>query len=490
MQLHRRQFVIGPSPVRPASDWVTTHIPDTGYLSHSPELRVASATDADGRIWHVLGLVVQTDANKSDPVREVAGATHSTIEHVYQTWAGRWILIGNGELHMDAAGLLSCFYSLKETGDGTRELWVSGSVALLADLLRIDISNDRQIRHGEVAIDWYPPPRSRYEAVRRLLPSQVLVLANGDLRPRRLFPEITTSLGYDDVLDTLQRYLTSALQEASKAADTLWLPLTAGYDSRLLLAAAHYAGVSVKTYTQGYKNIEPLDRDIPPKLAEAVGMSHSLYWDGAYNSAAADLWDRHTGHHCVAADRRFVSHGQFEWCKKGDIILRGGGFEVGRCSYRRRFPESRTGHLAPSAEVIVRGLGRKGLQGRESLVRAMQEWVDWTMRTPHEELSWWDRLYLEQRIGGWASLTEQSLDLLDGETYQASNSQFFYAHVLQIPAEKRCATQHHVDLIGRMAPELLAFPFTQGNVRRAIHLRVLRRLKKEMRRYLGQTRAN
>lgn len=180
MHIHRRQFVIGPKPIDSVPSWVTTDIPNVGYLCHCPELRVTLARDADGNSCYLIGLAVQTDANKLDPVDEIAIATQDTIHNVYSSWAGRWVLIVDGKLYMDSGGLLGCFYSLRENPHGAKELWVSSSAALLADLLAADTKPIRSIYHA-VGIDWYPPPQSRFRSIRRLLPSQGLMLGNGAL---------------------------------------------------------------------------------------------------------------------------------------------------------------------------------------------------------------------------------------------------------------------------------------------------------------------
>src|SRR5215208_5126239 len=354
MHLHRRQFVLGPRSCSPMPGWTTTYVPHAGYLSHCPELTVASAKDADGQVWHLLGLAVQTEAGRPDPVDEIRTATRGTIQDLYQTWAGRWALIGAGELHMDASGLLGCFYTLRPSGGTAEELWVSSSAALLVDVSGVDGTPVRNLSFGE-GIDWFPPPRSRFESIRRLIPSQILVLAHGDVIPRRLFPELPGTFVYDSTLDSLREYLTTALRRASAISGDLWLSLTAGYDSRLLLAAARYAGVSVKTYTQVYPGISQADLTLPPELARAVGVTHSFYSEGTFREEFATMFDEHTAGHSVEMDRRFISHGQFDWCQTGSLMLRGHGFEVGKCKYRKEFPGEKSRSTLPDVKTIMKG---------------------------------------------------------------------------------------------------------------------------------------
>ena len=120
MHIHQRQFILGSHAVQPAPEWLTRYIPEVGYLSYSPELPVTSVRSADGNEWHLLGSALQTDTDKESPVRELERATARDIDAMYQSWAGRWALIGDGKLYMDACGLLGCFYGFKALTGGAK----------------------------------------------------------------------------------------------------------------------------------------------------------------------------------------------------------------------------------------------------------------------------------------------------------------------------------------------------------------------------------
>jgi hypothetical protein len=471
-RVYRRQFVIGPTPINTMPGWATVEIPRIGYLCHCPELRVASTKDRHGNTWYLLGLAIQTDLNKSDPIDELAIAAPDKVEEVYQSWVGRWIIIGDGKLYMDAAGLLGCFYSFQTTADGARNIWVSSSAGLLVEVLGIDPTPVRTIAHA-VGIDWYPPPQSRYKPIRRLLPSQILDLVRGDLRARRLIPKPSEPLSYEALLDRAEHYLVTTFQQAAKQFNRLFLPLTAGYDSRLLLATAHGARAAVRTYTMDFKYIRDHDRAIPPKLAESVGLSHSFYYGGRFRKDLADLYDRHTGGLCVDQDRYFISHEYFNWCQKGDLILHGAVSEIVRSNYQKkryRWPGVET--AVPHPNVIL-----KGFKARSNpiVMQAFQEWITWTRETHHEDLDWRDRLYWEQRVAGWFSAVLQSLDLIDAEVFSPYNSHTYFSTMLQMPLEKRLPSQHYTDLMQRMAPQVLTFP---TNPPGPTYKRVLRKIGK------------
>lgn len=481
VQLHRRQFIIGPRPVDVGPGWQNVPVPEVGYLSHAPELPVAAIAQANAQTSYLLGLAVRT-VRASDPADEVGAAKADTVAKVYAAWAGRWVLLIGGQLHLDSAGLLGCFYVVRDSPLGDRELWVSSSSALLRQVLRIDDGPVRTIHHG-VGIDWYPPPGSRFKTIRRLLPSQILELRGGALLPRALLPVNLGVSTYDQILDRLQAELIGAVRSAAERTGSLWLSLTAGHDTRTLLATAMYAGIPVRTYTQTSIYMRDHDRIVPPKLAAVAGAPHTFYARGKGRPDLLTLFDAHTGGLTVDRDRDFFAHQQFGWSQPNDIILRGFGFEVGRCKYRNRFPGPGTWSATPSASVVIKGF-KESMS--PSIRSPIEEWVAWTREHPEPAMDWRDRFHLEMRLAGWASSVEQALDLVEGHMFHPANSHSFYADVLQVPEAKRCRALHQEDLIRRMAPELLEFAF---NAPGPTYRRVVRRALRASE-YLGSIAAS
>ena len=114
MTLHRRQFILAPRAVDVAGDWRHTEVSDGFVLSHCPSLPVTEARDVDGCTWHLLGVALQTDPARSAPEEELRRAQTAAVPDRYGDWSGRWVLIGNGQVHLDAAGLLGCFYRVED----------------------------------------------------------------------------------------------------------------------------------------------------------------------------------------------------------------------------------------------------------------------------------------------------------------------------------------------------------------------------------------
>jgi hypothetical protein len=405
---------------------------------------VTTGIDVNGGIWHLLGLAVQTDATKADPLTEIGKASTVDVTKLYTSWAGRWVLVGNTEVHMDCSGMLGCFYTTIN-----EERWISSSLAILQEIGRL--SPRRETLKHKDGLEWYPLPLSRFEGVYKLLPSQVLNLKTFHTEARAL-PKPIAGLSYDAILEKLTEKLKCAIVNVSGSGGPIFIPLTAGYDSRVILAAAQYAGIKAESYTTGHYYISHADVTLPFKLAATVGYRHNYIKKAAFSKEKEALYDYHTAGNTNDIDRTKFSHGQWEPFGKGDLIFRGGLFEIGRCFYWDKMGADLT------IKSIMKAVGYDSNPGSFNET-ALLEWVNWVKQTPTEGLDWRDRFYLEQRVAGWLSSIEQSLDLTGTERFYIINSHNIISLLLSIPVEKRKTSQHHIDLIEKMFPDLLKYPF-------------------------------
>ena len=277
MRLHRRQFIVGPEPVLAGEGWISEQIGPSLHLSRCPELAASCVTDKRGVTWRLLGLALQSDPVAPEPLEQLAGNEQSALLDIYGSWSGRWILISDSEIHLDAGGLIGCFYRAIRHGS-TTELWASSSPALIVAIPgRERIHHVGPKLHSGKGMDWYPLPRSGFAGVDKLLPTQVLSLAPATVQrvsPRAPLLDAQKPRTYEGALDVLQRTLVTSLSRLREGGEAIWLPLTAGFDSRLILAAARQADLSLTTFTQHYPLMESADVQLPPLLARELGYEH------------------------------------------------------------------------------------------------------------------------------------------------------------------------------------------------------------------------
>jgi hypothetical protein len=458
--LHRRQFILGPEPFLAGEGWITEQIGPSLHLSRCTELPAASVTDKRGVTWRLLGVALQSDPDAPAPVEQLADNEKSALLETYGSWSGRWILISDSEIHLDACGLIGCFYRTVNHGP-TAELWASSSPALIAALPGREPAHHAGAKiHLGKGMDWYPPPRSGFAGVNRLLPTQILSLAaprHVRTLPRPPLVDVQKPQTYEEALDALQRSLVTSLSRLREGREPVWLPLTSGMDSRLILAAAKEAELPLTTFTQKYPLMQSADRRLPPLLARELGYDHKFIRPAGFSRRRQEMFDAHTARHCVEGDRRFFAHKQWEAIPGSAVILRGAVFPLTRCLGHGGFPNSVVSDLLQA--ITQRFHFREFHPDSYPHLAGVAEWVEWAASTPCPGLDWRDRFFLEQRTAGQASAVEQALDLTAYERVYIANCHLYLTTALMLSVEARRNSRHHIDLIGRMAPELLRFPF-------------------------------
>lgn len=454
--LFRRQFILstrGPGAAAP-SFFHQLSIP-AGHLHHCPELPVQQVTGADGHQWTLLGTPLETSGGRT--AAQTLGTTSvEAVTEAYRSWDGRWLLLGEDSVHTDCMGYIPGFYD-------------DAAVSSTPGLLRPGKMPRPRLVRGEVC-DWFPAPGSGLRGVRRLLPSQTLRLTGRSVRPRPL--PLPAEEQPDDALAAMERMLVTAVRAIE--APRLVVPLTSGWDSRLILAACVAAGVEVRSVTLSYPEISRADRALPPRLAQKVGVEHVYVRPGRRDRAAARLYDRQVAGHIVEADRRFLVRGQYDWTRPGDVLLRGTSLDGTRGSFYRDLPDGPPDIGSLSAALLPSPFQREGLEA----------YLRWIEENP-QPITWQNRFDLEQGTGTWAATSDVALDLTDGHGINLGNSTAYQSAAFTLPEDYRTRSGHHADLIGRMAPALLDLPVNPpenrwlqpGRIPAALRRRALAKLR-------------
>jgi hypothetical protein len=434
--------------MRVREEWVVEEL-NEACLSRCPDLAVERVTDADGADWVLLGLAAQTLAAGPDPAEATAQASTTSVPQCSQDWAGRWTLVGDGRIWPDSAALLGIFYGRDAAG----HTWASSSAALLTQAVGGEPRADpRQLRYG-TGISWYTPPRSRFEGIRRLLPSQTLDFRTGEARPRELMPSLDPGRSLEAALGEVTERLVTPLQRLVRRGGPVWLGLTAGYDSRLVLALARHAEIEIKTFTRVAARMSDADRVLPPLLARRAGFGHEFV-RGGRGAPREQLVAEHSAGHVSSGDAEPLLHGTRDRLR--GVSVGGHGFELASgFGGLRALPAA----IGEPQELAVRICELFGEPSGSSAAEGLAEWLDWVLATPQEHLDWRDRFYLEQRDAGWLSAKEQVYDLLPLRRFFALNAAATHSLLLSVPEAQRLGSRVQRELIWRLAPDLDDVPY-------------------------------
>ncbi|PLZ88460.1 hypothetical protein CEN44_15330 [Fischerella muscicola CCMEE 5323] len=446
MRPHRRQFVIGSEIFRVYDDWHYRQFDTSTWISYCPELRATWTTDADGSTWVILGVAVETQQFRSEPQTEIAQTASADVPNLYASWAGRWVLIGNGQVHMDASGLLGCFYGT--TRDG--QVWISSSPALLADILSPK-ADSRQLYYQR-GLSWFTPPLSRFVDISRLLPSQVIKLKDGSIQPRPLLPPINPDLDYQEALELLSQSMITALRRLYQKQSKVWLGLSAGVDSRLVLAMAYRGGINIAPFTRIAARMSVADRILPATLAKKLGYKHIFLHGRNSQANRQHLVTEHSAGHVSQGDA--LPFLQSVRDSLEGISVGGWCMEVGKAMWRNSLPNT-----IDDTEICTQQIAQTyGEPLNSSAIAGIRQWLEWVKQTPQAHMDWRDRFYIEQRLAGWQSSKEQLYDLSNIQRIPIVNAARTYALMLSIAENRRLNGKYQLDLISQAVPHLSCYP--------------------------------
>lgn len=459
LYIHKRQFIIGEKKYKINDNWSYHQINKNLYLSYCKSLPVSSVKDLNAKTWFILGKPIQTDPNRECPKRELEKFQNSRIVNIINSWDGRWLLISNEHLYMDVTGSLGCFYTYSK---GNYKI-VSSSPVLLKEIVSSTVESQRIVHLSKM--NWYPGPGTRYKDIYRLLPTQTINFSENILEYRPISTGEKFS-NYSDILDYLEENILTSIKNIARDTPNIWLPLTGGHDSRLILAACYKARIKVNPFTfykPFFSDITEADIKLPKKLAKLLGYKHVLVKRGRHLRTRKAIFDQHTGLNCVSNDRNYFAYGQWD-LPSPNAVLRGSVLSIGKSNYYKTLPKLKTFKRNDLIESILNTFKvSKEYPKSKSHINGVEGWVEWFLENNDDSIDWRDRFFIEQRIGSWMSSIDQALDLTGSTMIHIGNNSNFINAFLGAPLTKRSLSKCHEDLIKRLAPDLLNYPFNPND---------------------------
>lgn len=443
-KVHSRQFLIGAKPLE-AGGFVSGRLDCGLWLSRHEGLRAAEIRNADGERIVLLGECHSTDGVAPETVLEASsGLSAEALAELCFGFAGRWALVWKDMVIADACGLLPLFY-----GGGT----VSSSLAMMKEYAGFGEQDPGfvEIEAGRMP-DWVIAPSTRLKGVRKALPTQYLRLGKtvGAVHLERLDPARFKGLAKEEIYDRFTDAMCALLRSVAARHEDVVIPLTAGYDSRTLVALAHKAGIPFRTVSFTHKGISRADRKVPFEIARMLGFRHeSIAPQREADAATREAWVSQTLGCCVSPDGDFLACGQMDGLGPGSILLRGNIWEM--ISYYWTWKLAPAGDAAAARSALAAALP-------DYVCPAMDAWLEDCFTFPRV-LDWRDSLYYEQRQGCWLSYIEQGLDLAACAHIAPLDSSLLISLLLALDPETRRGRRYEHELTGRLCPEIADIPY-------------------------------
>ncbi len=297
----------------------------------------------------------------------------------------------------------------------------------------------------------------------RLLPNHAICL--DDWQIKRIWPTNGAYLspGKDPgqttalIADKVQSNVGAVVKEGRG-----YIHLTAGFDSRMVLAASRpYIGSSIFETIRSSSLGTRLDCLIAAALAKRFGLAHEFLDFVEPGAHEVNSWLWRTGYCIYDAVTQLAAT-----IKKYDRrchSLTGTCGEIGRAYY---WSAADINGDEVDAQTLVERL--KLPVTAITLTKAEK----WLVGLPVSKPSLiWDLAYIEQRLGCWGGPSVYGHDV-SHPSLSPFNSRNIYKNILSLPEEYRCSHDFVRAFIKRLWPDLLQVPFNQAyGLRRLLFLR-------------------
>lgn len=411
-----------------------------------------SVTVSDNKKYVLIGECWSIKEDE-DPARIIAETLDLNAKMILERenyWCGRYVLILEDRVYMDAAGTMSIFY---------HEELLSNSLNLLRELLGYELKHEKLF--DGLSPDFVPGTKTQYSGVRRLLPSQVYDCSSKTVSSRALLPEFPVE--YRSVEERISDFVeefAQGLKNLDKhfAGKTKLITCTGGRDSRTVLAVSKFAGLDFGTTTLEHDTISNSDVNIPSRLSSALGRNHYYIKRDKkqLQRSRFDDFDRHICHYEKGADRDFYGYGQFEKLKEevgNDIVLlRGSVWGIAIEYYAKEIAALSYDSLLELFPLI---------RYNPLYQASVNEWLDYAVHdTKNSLINPADRVFWELREGCWLSTIEGTFDIYEGITsVQPINCRRLISLLLGFDVDDRIEKLHEEKITSFAAPQLSGIPY-------------------------------
>jgi hypothetical protein len=460
--LYCNQFALGPSFIEALPSWQRMRVGESFCLTAHPDLNIMQAR-SEKRLITLLGFILDPadpsagDADILERLVHLPGDRKALIKDTYK-FGGRWTLILNeGEetaLFHDAVGLRQVFYTdVRVTG----ELWCASQPGLIAEFLRLQMDDDAVdfMNSYEFRTDYefrWPGDSTPFGEVRHLLPNHFLDLKTG--MPIRYWPDAPLSvMSCTEAVDRSSAILQGLLKAAANRFD-LALSVTAGLDSRLVLAASRPFCdlIDYMTVRQIRMPDDHADISTPLQLLSQLGLKHnvvksSLIIDDEY----LNVFKKNVpvAHAIYAPDAYAI----FRRYRRKKVVVTGSTSEVSRSSFRALLGRPKYAKVTVEDFSLLQGMGNHPFARKH-----YEQWLAGVGEAYNVDVL--NLFEWELDDGNWLAMCQTEFDIAWRDIFTPFNCRDLITCLLSVEEQHMKYPDYEVyrKLILNMWPEVLSVP--------------------------------
>ena len=449
------QFVLSAAVGRAPQEWVTNQVGDW-YLARHPALPVIRLLSVHARpLGWILGYPISeagtllTDG-EAVPVPAQALKSADALEAFIYAFGGRFAVVlldPRPRFYLDPCGSLSAVYC-------THQRMVASTPNLIPyderTRDRVELAQAIGIPHSN---GMYPLGLTPRYGVERVLPNHFLDLS--DWRTVRHWPTqpLAPIASVEEAVAEIAT-LTKRNIAAVVAATPTYLPLTAGWDSRMLLACGKQWAHRLELFTTeiGDKGAA-IDCDTARRIAKRFGLRHRVLPREDAREEDLEEWMFRIGY-STGEYRGFQSATTYKRLPGGHAVLEGNIGELGR----RHVWWGRANNTETNLIALERLLKLCKCPPYEEPLARTRAWLQSVPTT--DALQVLDLGYIEQRLGCWAGVFPYA-ECDPGFAIFPLCHREIVERMLRLPTSYRRAGHLPRDIIAREWPALLEWPINQ-----------------------------
>ncbi|MBL8539180.1 MAG: hypothetical protein JNK68_02290 [Betaproteobacteria bacterium] len=443
------QFLISAGCPKGPGNWVCDRIGDW-HLARQAALPVIRLVDGQNRPFGwLLGYPV-SDAgillNDGEEFRipELSLSSDSALEAFIYSFGGRFasVLLGAcPRIFLDPFASLSAVYSAHQRIVASTESLIPYD-SVTRD--RVELALEIGIPHTE---GMYPLDMTFRHGIERILPNHYLDLR--EWRTVRHWPKQPSQpLPAEDAVDEIASLVKRNIGAVVAAVPT-YLKLTAGWDSRMLLACAREWAPRLELFTAEIGDAgAATDCDTARRIAKRFGLKHHVL--RRENAREEDLEEWMFRISYSTSERRgWQAVTMYKRLPGGHAVLAGNAGEVARAYYWTD-SDTESGPITPA-----RLLAYCGCPVDEATTQRARDWLDGVPTDNALEIL--DLFMIEQDMGCWASVIQYA-ECDPGFAIFPLAHRRIVERMLALPAPYRRAGRLPRDIIVREWPSLLDWP--------------------------------
>lgn len=453
--LYRRQFILGPQFISGFRSWKKFKLNDFLYITHHPELPICHVQHEDKALTLVGYILDPINPSHSDldilnSLLKKIKSAHDIFE-LTSILGGRWILIVQVQddirLFHDATGTRQIVYTVDQNA-----IWCASQSGLIAEYLGFQV--DEEIKkefinskpYSNAVEYWFPDDTTPFKQIKLLLPNHYLDLRRGNVTrywPNKSITPLELQEGVKKCATILQGLFESAANRFKLA-----LTMTAGFDSRVLLATSRNIRKKVYYYTLVLDCAQ--DIKVPADLLPELGLKHNLiFCPQQMSEDFKEIYERNV----IEAHPYWgrLAQGILEHFPKDRVAIKGNAGEVARVFYRL------DKHKAVNGKAIAEIFSMEQLP---FVINHFDEWLSKASGPAKQHnLHILDLFYWEQRMGQWQAMSQLEWDIAQ-EVFTPFNCRELLTTMLSVDEKYRKGPNYllYKEIIKFTWPETLNKP--------------------------------